>query len=60
MAANVNYRHEARAHLKRAKELLATDEDEDVEHAALKLRKVMEAVTYERAKGMPTNLARSR
>lgn len=45
-----DFRNRARASLNKAKELLASGDTEDLEFAALKLRKAMEALTYERSK----------
>lgn len=46
---NNNYRHEARAHLKRARTEIESLDDERLKYAALELRMSMEALTYDRA-----------
>lgn len=51
-----DFRNLARAHLKNAKDLLATGDDDDCELATLKLRKAMEALTYERSEGYADDL----
>ena len=45
-----DFRNLARTHLSKAEVLLASGDDDDLELAALKLRKCMEALTYERSK----------
>ena len=46
----MNYRHEARQALKRARKALETNDDERLKYAALELRMAMESLTYDRAK----------
>lgn len=45
----IQYRTIAKQHLQSAKALITNDDDECLEWAALKLRKAMEALTYDRA-----------
>lgn len=44
-----DYRNDARRELQRAKDELASDDDERLKYAALELRMVMESLTYDRA-----------
>lgn len=46
----MNYRHEARQALKRARKALDTNDDEHLKYAALELRMAMESLTYGKAK----------
>lgn len=50
MLSTSDYRHLARASLKRSIELQEAGEDHSLVYAALELRKAMEALTYERAR----------
>ena len=46
----MNYRHESRQVLKRARAALESNDDQNLKYAALELRMAMEALTYDRAK----------
>lgn len=46
---SMNYRNEARKHLKRSKEEFDTGDNERLKYTALELRMAMEALTYDRA-----------